>query len=149
MAWPEVAAFLFLDGRKTLIDLLPEPLEWRSLQCACRWRCSSFEPLLAKVHEEPRLRQLRGSICRKLRGLDRNDLLGEQVSRACLNPQELRFFVELLKAKPKGSEHLDLRGAFKTSQASALGCWLPHCRRLWLQGLFSLAWLPPRGVEGK
>lgn len=124
-----------MDGLQNLIDLLPEPLEWRSLQCACRWRSS--EPLLAKVHEEPRLRRLRHAICQKLSGLPRDDLLGERVRCAELDHGELRFFVELLKAKPRScrGEDLDLRDSFpwlRASQALALGCWLPYCRRLFL-----------------
>ncbi|CAL1146447.1 unnamed protein product, partial [Cladocopium goreaui] len=132
--WPEVAAFLFLDCREVFHSLLEDPLDWRALQCACRWRSSSLQPLLAKVHHEPKLRVVIKDMCQKLRRLPLDDLLGDQIRTANLTDTELRFLIEILGARPRGlsAKRLDLRGCFPSlcaSQGFAFGLWLR-----WFQG---------------
>eukprot|EP00435_Cladocopium_sp_Y103_P005685 s5109_g1.t2 len=127
--WPEVAAFLFLDCRELFHSLLEDPLDWRALQCACRWRSSSLQPLLAKVHHEPKLRVVIQDMCQKLRRFPMDDLLGDQMRNANLTDTELRFLIEILGARPRGlsAKKLDLRGCFPSlcaSQGFALGLWL-------------------------
>ncbi|CAE7221402.1 abhd13 [Symbiodinium microadriaticum] len=118
----------FLDCRSTLLAFLPDPLDWRALQCACRWR-TGLEDLLAKVHLDPRLRSaVRRCIC-TLRRLPRDDLLGDRVQSAELSVESERFFVTLLGARPKGVQGKALDLSFWHSQlipkqGRSLGVWL-------------------------
>ncbi|CAE7352525.1 unnamed protein product [Symbiodinium sp. CCMP2456] len=127
--WPEPAAsFLFVDCRSTLLAFLPDPLDWRALQCACRWR-TGLEDLLAKVHLDPRLRSAVGRCICTLRRLPREDLLGDRVQSAELSVESERFFVTLLGARPKGVQGKALDLSFWHSQlipkqGRSLGLWL-------------------------
>eukprot|EP00434_Breviolum_minutum_P041709 symbB.v1.2.037105.t1/scaffold5389.1/size27643/2 len=129
--WPEVSAFLFLDCGDILRSLLADPLDWRALQSACHWRGAASPSLLAKVHQEPKLRLVIKETCQKLRGLPLNDLFGERIRAANLTDDEMRYMVEILGAMPNATvrqaRHLDLRFSFPSlnaSQGFALGCWL-------------------------
>ncbi|CAE7712991.1 unnamed protein product [Symbiodinium sp. CCMP2592] len=129
VCWPEPAAsFLFVDCRNTLFAFLPDPLDWRALQCACRWR-TGLEDLLAKVHLDPRLRSAVGRCICTLRRLPREDLLGDRVQSAELSVESERFFVTLLGARPKGVQGKALDLSFWHSQLTpkqgrSLGLWL-------------------------
>ncbi|CAE7220880.1 abhd13 [Symbiodinium natans] len=118
----------FVDCRSYLLELLPDPLDWRALQCACRWRTGT-EDLLAEVHVDPRLRSAIGQCCRALRRLPQDDLLGDMVKSAQLSAESVRFFVTLMGARPKGlkDQVLDLgwwHAQLVSEQGTALGLWL-------------------------
>ncbi|CAJ1356393.1 unnamed protein product [Effrenium voratum] len=120
---PDAAALLlFADCRALLFGLLPDPLDWRCLQCAAR------SLGLREVHLEPALRTPLRRVLRRLRRLP-CDLLGREVRSAELSVEELRFFVEMLKARPREAQGdvLNLQPRFAQLDAShgrALGCWL-------------------------
>ncbi|CAJ1411333.1 unnamed protein product, partial [Effrenium voratum] len=113
----------FADCRALLFGLLPDPLDWRCLQCAAR------SLGLREVHLEPALRTPLRRVLRRLRRLPCDDLLGREVRSAELSVEELRFFVEMLKARPREAQGdvLNLQPRFAQLDAShgrALGCWL-------------------------
>ncbi|CAE7723973.1 unnamed protein product [Symbiodinium pilosum] len=119
----------FVESRKTLLELLEDPLDWRALQCACRWRAGR-DDLLAEVHLDPWLRSAISRCCRALDRLPRDDLLGELVMSAQLSRASERFFVTLMGAHPKGLQNpkaLDLswwHSHLVSQQGRVLGFWL-------------------------
>eukprot|EP00913_Durusdinium_trenchii_P023089 g21677.t2 len=128
--WLDVAPLLFQDGVESLLELLPDPLDWRALQCACRWRRWHAPGLLEQVHHAPKLRMAIKSICQKLRRLPLDDLMGERIRTSNLTDVEVRYLVEIFGAEPRNAraEMLDLSDSMglAASQGFALGCWLPR-----------------------